>query len=359
MNRSVLSGFLGGLLAIGLVSAAPALQDITVSTLGWAAGGGSPDIRMSRTESAGSPILNMQISGTTVATLTANGLTVDDIALDNIKTGDGTAAAPSYSFTSDPDTGFYNVTGDSLGVSTGGTVRATFTSAGMALTNAAGPDILNETASATNPTLVPNRADPNTGIGWTTTDHLALIAGGVSELSLVAGTAQFATTTNLIWTTDDDSDIGASGATRPQTIYVGTSVDSQRYEVSNDTEGNTASMNIKSATDTVTLTGATTDSTTISIPSGAMVFGCSFTVNTAVVDSAGDDTWSAAFITGDTSTLATAAAPTQNTKVNTLVAPAITNNTTQVRFTPQGGNFSAGVIEMVCYFIDTTGLANV
>ena len=49
--------------------------------------------------------------------------------------------------------------------------------------NAAGPTILNESASATNPTLVPNRADVDTGIGWNATNTLSLIAGGTEALS--------------------------------------------------------------------------------------------------------------------------------------------------------------------------------
>jgi hypothetical protein len=44
--------------------------------------------------------------------------------------GAGTAAAPSISFAGDPNTGFYNVTGDYIGVSTGGVLRWAFTSSG-------------------------------------------------------------------------------------------------------------------------------------------------------------------------------------------------------------------------------------
>jgi len=38
----------------------------------------------------------------------------------------------------------------------------------LVLANAAGPTILNEAASTTNPTLIPNRVDLTTGIGWNT-----------------------------------------------------------------------------------------------------------------------------------------------------------------------------------------------
>lgn len=44
--------------------------------------------------------------------------------------------------------------------------------------NAAGPTIVNEAATSTNPTIIPNRADIDTGVGWNTTDAVSLIAGG-------------------------------------------------------------------------------------------------------------------------------------------------------------------------------------
>jgi len=53
--------------------------------------------------------------------------------------------------------------------------------------DAAGPSFRgSESASSTNPTLVPNKADVDTGIGWNSTDHLSLIGGGVEKLRLGA-----------------------------------------------------------------------------------------------------------------------------------------------------------------------------
>lgn len=45
--------------------------------------------------------------------------------------------------------------------------------------NVAGPALLSEAATSNNPTLIPNRADLDTGIGCPTADQLSLIAGGV------------------------------------------------------------------------------------------------------------------------------------------------------------------------------------
>ena len=91
-----------------------------------------------------------------------------------------------------------------------------------------------------------------------------------------------------------------------------------------------------------------------------MILGCQLTVNTAVTDDAGDDTWKADFSGGSTTAIAalgTAAA--QNIKVNTLIVPEIASAETNVTFTPQGGSFSAGIIEVLCYYVDLTSMANV
>jgi len=45
----------------------------------------------------------------------------------------------------------------------GGTIDGITT---LTMENVAGPSLLNEAATATNPTLIPNRADPDTGITW-------------------------------------------------------------------------------------------------------------------------------------------------------------------------------------------------
>lgn len=55
-------------------------------------------------------------------------------------------------------------------------------------TNAAGPSIMNEAATGTNPTLVPNKADPDTGVGWSGTNTLSLIAEGAETLDIANGT---------------------------------------------------------------------------------------------------------------------------------------------------------------------------
>ena len=132
-----------------------------------------------------------------------------------------------------------------------------------------------------------------------------------------------------------------------------------RLSVVNTAEGGTGRFNILTAREVHTLAAAgTSDTTTLSIPSGARLLGASFNVDTAVSDDAGDDTWSAAFVTGSSTSLASGAAAAQNTKVDTQVVDELTTDVTQIRFTANGGNFDAGVIEVVVYYTTLTSLGD-
>jgi hypothetical protein len=68
------------------------------------------------------------------------------------------------------------------------------------VSNAAGPAMLDEAATSTNPTLVPNRADPDTGISGNGVDQLFLVAGAVQMLRAteVPGSRQITITPGII-----------------------------------------------------------------------------------------------------------------------------------------------------------------
>jgi hypothetical protein len=72
-----------------------------------------------------------------------------------------------------------NAAGDTL--FTGNTLAA----------NAAGPALYNRAATSTVPTLIPNKADPDTGVGWVGTNNLALVANGAKVLDATDGRVQF------------------------------------------------------------------------------------------------------------------------------------------------------------------------
>ena len=132
-----------------------------------------------------------------------------------------------------------------------------------------------------------------------------------------------------------------------------------RGSVSHSPDG-TGKLTRGMASETHTLSlAATSDTTTISIPSGARLLAVQMNVDTAVTDGAGDNTWSAAFVTGSTTSIVTAAAAAQNTKVNLMLPDEITTGIAQIRFTPNGGSFTAGIIQITCYYEFLTSLANV
>ena len=77
-------------------------------------------------------------------------------------------------------------TPEPLGATTPNAVSATTATVSTSLTgtNAAGPNIINEAATATNPTLIPNKAEEDTGFGWAAADTLTAITGGTEALRI-------------------------------------------------------------------------------------------------------------------------------------------------------------------------------
>lgn len=128
-----------------------------------------------------------------------------------------------------------------------------------------------------------------------------------------------------------------------------------RLSISDATEA-VGSLNYQIAREVHTLAAASTSDTSFDIPSGALLKACSFNVDDTISDDAGDDTWSAAFTGGSSTALASGAAATINTKVNTNIVPEVASATTNIRFTANGGNFDGGIIEVQCYYEDLTSL---
>ncbi len=92
---------------------------------------------------------------------------------------DGTAGTPGISFSSDQDTGIYSVGANSLGVSTGGTLRLTVVSTGITAT----VPLLASAGSAGAPSLG-FAGDTNTGLYSIGADNLGVSIGGVLRVDL-------------------------------------------------------------------------------------------------------------------------------------------------------------------------------
>jgi hypothetical protein len=100
------------------------------------------------------------------------------------------AVTPTLAF-GDGDSGFYEKADDSIGIAIGGSLKWTVTASWVAADDSNGPALVNEAASTTNPTLVPDQSDLDTGIGTGTADTLSLIAGGVEIARCVEATQDY------------------------------------------------------------------------------------------------------------------------------------------------------------------------
>ena len=92
-------------------------------------------------------------------------------------------ATPTLAF-GDGDTGFYEVSDDTIGVSVAGTQRYAYNSTAYASVTSGGFYLDQTATSATNPAHS-FQSDTDTGIGSAAADQLSLISGGVEILRLV------------------------------------------------------------------------------------------------------------------------------------------------------------------------------
>jgi len=70
--------------------------------------------------------------------------------------------------------------------------------------NAAAPSIVDEAASATNPTLIPDKSDLDTGVGHQAADSVSLVAGG-AEAIRAEDPADLGATETSLWLYDLDN----------------------------------------------------------------------------------------------------------------------------------------------------------
>ena len=94
------------------------------------------------------------------------------------------AATIKFAKPTDYDVGriSYNFATDVLNFSLAATSSWAMTSESLYGLNAAGPALMQEAATSTNPTIIPNKADLDTGIGWVSADIGSLVAGGTEAL---------------------------------------------------------------------------------------------------------------------------------------------------------------------------------
>ena len=248
--------------------------------------------------------------------------------------------------------------------------------------------LLDESSTLTNPTLIPRRDELTTGIGGFPEmgdPGLSLIVDGVQEFSIRQSAAVFATSLSVLTVntllhvrgqadnltllvrghttqTDDLARFESGQAPAGRRVVITNDGDLSAYgglAVRNVDEGGVAETIRTSVRERHTLALSTTSVTTgISVPSGARLLGVSFNVDGAVIDDGGNDTWSALFSGGSSTVLATAAAAAQNTKVDLLIVDEISTGVVEVTFNPNGGSFTAGIIDIIVYYEVLVSMAN-
>ncbi len=104
----------------------------------------------------------------------------------------------------DGDSGFYEGADDDIRLALAAALVWGWTAGFFTAADAAGPAVANEAASATNPTLIPDKTDPDTGIGHQAADALSLIAGGLEGVR-VEDPADLAVSETSLWLYDFDN----------------------------------------------------------------------------------------------------------------------------------------------------------
>jgi hypothetical protein len=124
--------------------------------------------------SAAADTLNIIVAGSSVRTIDGS----TELFTKVQRAPDGTAALPAYSFSNDGNTGIYSDAADTLGITAGGSQRATFNATNFYSVGA----IHAPNGTAALPALSFN-GDSNTGLYWVGADSLGASIGGTLRVT--------------------------------------------------------------------------------------------------------------------------------------------------------------------------------
>ena len=122
----------------------------------------------------------------------------------------GSAATPTLSTIGDEDTGLYFSAANVLSIATGGAQRFDFANTGLLSVNSSGSMLAVSAASATVPSLIPNRASTTTGIGANTSGNLSLIATATEVVRITSTDMTMMSSARLFLAADPSDDLEAS-----------------------------------------------------------------------------------------------------------------------------------------------------
>ncbi|MCB9072695.1 MAG: tail fiber domain-containing protein [Bdellovibrionaceae bacterium] len=131
-------------------------------------------------------------------------------ASSNVNANTGSAAAPSISFVSEGDTGFYNSNLNAVGVSSGGTQTFEFNSTGLESPNASGPLVATSAGSASAPNYSFS-GDSDTGWFSPGANALAAATGGSEKVRIDSSGNVGIGTTNPLYKLDVAGDAQING----------------------------------------------------------------------------------------------------------------------------------------------------
>lgn len=155
----------------------------------------------------GADSLGLSAGGTLRATIDTTGLTVANTTF----VADGSIGSPGLTFTSDTNTGFYRLGADSFSATCGGVQRLNIAAAGVTSIG----DLYSNTAvySAAGTNTVPSYSftgDPNTGFYNIGADNLGLTLGGTLRVNYSATSASH--TCDILPSATATYDLGSAGA---------------------------------------------------------------------------------------------------------------------------------------------------
>jgi len=240
--------------------------------------------------------------------------------------GNGTAAAPAYSFATDTDTGMYRNAANQLGFATGGSQRLLLTN--TQITTSTGDVLANNAGSNSQVTVNKNASGDNALVNFQTgfTHHASIGLQGNNDFTLKVGTG-FSIAMVVA------NDLSKTDLFTPEL---------------NVTSANNGAVRIGVIEEHLTGLSGATATTTASFPNQSIILGVSLRVTTTITGATsfdcGDGTTAGRFGGG----LGTAAGTTNQG----TIGPSGNYATTNVVLTANGSNFTGGAVRVCLLYLE-------